>query len=170
MRLQRSTQASPAQAADLIALYRDEQPGLSNVELFQVVASDASFRAEVLTEAERKAAQGEAPVYMYYFTWESPVRAGKLRSYHCLDIPFAFDNVDVCASMTGGRQDRYELATRVSTAFASFARNGEPSAEGLPTWPAFDLDRRATMVLDNVCEVVDDPNGAERRALAALGT
>ena len=33
----------------------------------------------VLTEADRKAMQGKAPVYQYYFTWRSPVREGKLR-------------------------------------------------------------------------------------------
>lgn len=167
-RVQQTTEASPAEAADLIALYREHQPRVSNTELYQIIASDNSFRVGVTTEAELKAEQDAAPVYMYYFTWESPVREGRLRSYHCLDIPFAFNNVEVATSMTGAGQDRYELATRMSTAFANFARSGDPNSEGLPDWPAFDLDRRATMVLDNACEVVDDPNGAERRALAEL--
>jgi para-nitrobenzyl esterase len=152
----------------LIELYRDGRPGISNIELYQVLASDNSFRVGVTTEAERKAEQAAAPAYMYYFRWESPVHEGKLRAYHCLDIPFALDNVEVAASMTGAGQDRYALATRVSTAFASFARTGNPNHDGLPNWPAFDLRRRATMLFDNDCEVVNDPHSEERLALAEL--
>ncbi|HEX7081677.1 MAG TPA: carboxylesterase family protein [Gammaproteobacteria bacterium] len=166
--VKRATGADDAAARDLIALYRKGRPGIGNTELYQILASDNSFRVGVITEAERKAAQGRAPAYMYYFTWESPVREGKLRAYHCLDIPFAFDNVEIAASMTGAGQDRYALATKVSSAFASFARTGNPATDELPEWPAFDLERRATMIFDNECRVVDDPHGAEREALAAL--
>ena len=59
------------------------------------------FRVGIDTEAERKAALAKAPVYKYYFQWYSPVREGKLRSYHTLDIPFVFDNVDIAESMVG---------------------------------------------------------------------
>ena len=39
--------------------------------------------------------------------------------------------------MTGAMQDRYELAHRMSAAFASFARTGNPNHADLPNWPAF---------------------------------
>jgi para-nitrobenzyl esterase len=141
---------------------------VSNIDLWQIMASDNSFRVGVATEAERKAAQGSGPVYMYYFRWKSAVREGKLKCYHCLDIPFAFDNVEVATSMTGTSQTRYALATKMSAAFANFARTGNPNAEGLPNWPAFDLQSRATMFLDNECEVVNDPHREERLTLAKL--
>ena len=105
--------ASDAQVDKLIAAYRDgPAEGASNTDLFLIIASDATFRAGVVTEAERKAAQGKAAVYQYYFTWRSPVREGKLRSFHTLEIPFVFDNVDAAKSMTGlGRR----IATRSRT-------------------------------------------------------
>ncbi len=78
----------------LIDAYRKGRPNISNTDLYLILASDATFREGVLTEAERKADQGMAPVYMYYFTWKSPVRDGKLRTFHTLEIPFVFDNVD----------------------------------------------------------------------------
>ncbi|MBN1240811.1 MAG: carboxylesterase/lipase family protein [Gammaproteobacteria bacterium] len=167
-RVRDTTGADDAQARELIELYRSNRPGIDNTELYQILASDNSFRVGVTTEAERKAAQSEAPVYMYYFTWSSPVREGKLKAYHCLDIPFAFDNVEVAASMTGAGNDRYALSTKMSSAFAAFARTGSPSTDALPEWPAFDPERRATMVMDNECGVVEDPNGEERVALARL--
>jgi len=106
---------SDADVERVIAAYRAGRPGVANTDLFLIMASDG-FRAGILLEADRKAAQGQAPVYQYYFTWHSPVRDGKLRSFHTLEIPFVFDNVDAAKSMTGSGKDRYELATRMSSA------------------------------------------------------
>jgi para-nitrobenzyl esterase len=164
----RTTGADEAAAKELIDVYRTGRPKAPNEELYQTIASDAGFRQGPLTVAERKAEQAKAPVYMYYFTWQSPVREGKLRAYHTLDIPFAFNNVEVAASMTGARNDRYALATKMSAAFAAFARTGNPSCAELPAWPAFDVETRATMVLDNDCRVENDPHKAERLAVAKL--
>ncbi len=44
--------------------------------------------------AERKAAKGKAPVYMYSFNWQTPVFDGKLMAPHALDVPFVFDTLD----------------------------------------------------------------------------
>jgi len=153
----------------LIAAYRRGRPGISNVDIHLILASDNTMRSGVLAVAERKADAKQAPVYMYYFTWRSPVHDGRLKAYHTLDIPFVFENVDLATAMTGGRQERYALQDRMSAAWTNFARTGNPNVKGLlPEWPAFDTTRRATMVLDNECTVVNDPNGDERRALRAV--
>ncbi|HEU4617857.1 MAG TPA: carboxylesterase family protein [Gammaproteobacteria bacterium] len=163
--VKRQTGADDAAAKELIDVYRSGRPKAPNEELYQTIASDAGFRQGPLTVAQRKAEQGKAPVYMYYFTWQSPVREGKLRAYHTLDIPFAFNNVEVAASMTGAGNDRYALATKMSSAFAAFARTGNPACDELPAWPAFDMTQRATMVLDDDCRVENDPHKAERLAI-----
>jgi len=160
--------ASDADVDRLIEAYRRGRPGDSNTDLYLIIASDATFRAGVVTEAERKAAQGTAPVYHYYFTWRSPVREGKLRSFHTLEIPFVFDNVDAARSMTGSGQDRYALAHRMSTAWAAFARTGDPNHPDLPHWEAFEGKRRATMVFNDRCQLVHDPHGPEQRLLHSL--
>jgi para-nitrobenzyl esterase len=158
---------SDADVDRAIAAYRAGRPGAANTDLFLIMASDG-FRAGVLLEAERKAAQGQAPVYQYYFTWHSPVREGKLRSFHTLEIPFVFDNVDAAKSMTGSGKDRYELAKRMSNAWVAFARTGDPNHPGLPQWAPYDNTRRATMIFNNECKLVDDPYGAEQRLLWSL--
>ena len=56
----------------------------------------------------------------------------------------------------------------MSAAWAAFARTGNPNHKGLPNWPKFNTTQRATMILNNQCKVVNDPNGEERKALAAL--
>jgi len=164
--LKQALRVEDVDAEKLITAYRKGRPGVSNIDLYLIVASDSSFRQGVLTVAERKADLKQAPVYMYYFTWKSPVRDGKLKAFHTLDIPFVFENVDLATAMTGALQSRYALADRMSTAWTNFARTGNPNVKGLlPEWPAFDTTRRATMVLDDQCKVVDDPNGDERQLL-----
>jgi para-nitrobenzyl esterase len=159
--------SSDADVDRLIAAYRAGRPGAANTDVFLIMASDG-FRAGVLLEADRKAAQAQAPVYEYYFTWRSPVREGKLRSFHTLEIPFVFDNVDAAKAMTGSGKDRYELATQMSSAWVAFARTGNPNHPGLPKWAPYDTTRRATMVFNDQCKLVDDPHGAEQRLLWSL--
>lgn len=96
------------------------------------------------------------------------MREGKLKSFHTLEIPFVLANVDEAKAMTGTAQNRLALQDRMSTAWAAFARTGNPNHKGLPNWPAFVTKTRATMVFDDTCKVVNDPNGAERVALASL--
>lgn len=167
-RIKQATRADDATVDHLIALYKKDRPNKSNVEIFQIISTDTGFSAQVRTEADRKVAQGKAPVYKYYFTWQSPVRDGKLRCYHTLEIPFVLENVDNGKSMTGTGQDRYPLSDKMSAAWASFARTGVPSAKGLPKWTPFTADQRATMIFDNECKLVNDPYKEERLAVAAL--
>ena len=103
---------------------------------------------DVTTVAARKAAAGKAPVFLYRFEKETPVREGKLRSPHGLEIPYVFDTLDVSEAITGTGADRYPLAAQMSRAWASFARNGDPNYLGLPAWPAYDTDTRAVIVFD----------------------
>ena len=46
---------------------------------------------------------------------------------------------------------------------------GNPNAPGLPTWPAYNNQDRATMVIDNQCKVVNDPIGDKRLLLMEVG-
>jgi para-nitrobenzyl esterase len=160
--------ASTDQVDKLIAAYRAGRPSASNTDLFLVIASDATFRAGVLTEADRKAVQGKGAVYQYYFTWKSPVRDGKLRAFHTIEIPFVFDNVDAAKSMTGSGEDRYALAETMSSAWVSFARTGNPNTKLAPRWDAFDTTKRAVMVINDEWKLVNDPHGEEQRLLHSI--
>lgn len=115
--------------------------------------ADFVFRPGAIEQALRKSLQGAAPVYMYMFNWESPVLDGILRSTHCMEIPFVFNNADRHASMTGGGAQAMELASKMSHCWAEFARCGKPSAEGLPEWEPFEAEKRAVMFFDNTCKM-----------------
>jgi para-nitrobenzyl esterase len=168
-----TTKYDPLDDAALRASFKQTTRAASDADVealianYSLILASDNFRGRVITQAERKAVQ-KAPVYLYYFTWQSPVREGKLKSFHTLEIPFVLANVDEATTMTGTDQNRLALQERMSTAWAAFARSGNPNHKGLPNWPAFDAKTRGTMVFDNACKVVNDPNGAERLALASL--
>jgi para-nitrobenzyl esterase len=50
------------------------------------------------------------------------------------------------------------------SAWTTFARTGTPVGDGLPAWPAWDPERRSTMVLDDPPSVVDDLYPRSRQA------
>jgi para-nitrobenzyl esterase len=113
--------------------------------------------------ATMKHAQKAAPVFTWYFTWQSPMLedAG---AWHTAELAFCFDNTLRCAQGTGHTLEAQALAKKVATAWSNFARTGNPSQPGLP-WAPFSPDKCPTMVFDNTCRMVDDPDGEARKIL-----
>ena len=112
--------------------------------------------------------QGKAPVYMYLFAWKSPAMEGKLRAPHTVEIPFVFDNTDIPTMMTKGGPEVKALAAKTSDAWIQFARSGNPNHKGLPNWPAYTADQRATMLLDTTSKVVNDPGSDARKLWSSI--
>lgn len=152
---------------NLIAVYRKNRPTATPSDLFFLITSDQRIRMGAITQAERKAALGRAPAYMYFFMWRAPVDGGKWRSPHTLEMPFVFGTYDK-ATVTGAGPERKVLADRISGAWAAFARNGNPNHKGLPKWKAYTLSERATMIFDNECRVLNDPDHEELQAIRNL--
>lgn len=167
---QRLANNDAAKGQDLLGLYKRIYPGVRNRMLWLIAESDNTRRRNAQLLNTLKSAQGSAPAYLYYFNWYSPVHNNQMGSYHTLDIPFVFNNVDVAASMTGAAQERYQLAHVMSAAWAAFARTGNPDHADMPHWPAFNANEYPTMVFANETAVKNDPNKEERLALAALNT
>jgi len=145
--------------------FRRGHPGAKACDLFAIWQS-SGVRLAAIRQAMAKAEQGAAPVYVYLFAWNTPVLDGRIRSYHCAELPFVFDNTDRCDAATGGGPAARALAARVSDAWVRFARAGDPNHAGLPKWPAFTNEKGATMVFDNACSVVDDLDREELSLLA----
>jgi para-nitrobenzyl esterase len=139
-------------AEGLLAGYRSAYPDATPLDLLIAIRSDAFMGLGTARFAEKKLQGSQAPVYMYRFNWA----AGPLRSGHGFEIAFVFDNVH--EPVMHPSASRAELADRMSEAWIAFARDGDPNHAGLPKWPAYSLDERATMVFDReVCTVGPDP-------------
>jgi para-nitrobenzyl esterase len=151
-------------AAGIIEIYRRANPGATAPDLYFLIASDHRYGAPTMKIAERRAALGKGPVYLYYFRWETPIDGGRLKSPHTIEIPFAFDNVKT-SRFTSGSPDAIALADKVSDAWIAFARTGDPNTPKVPRWPAFNATDRPTMVFNTVSKVENDPLREQRLAL-----
>jgi len=157
-----------ARADEVVAAYRSDLPAASPSELFLLIISDQRYCALMMTLAQRRAALGGAPVYFYYFAWETPVMEGKLHSPHALEISFVFDNTERSSGFTGGGPRAAALADKMSDAWIAFARTGSPDTPKLPAWTPYDGVRRPTMVFNDDSKVVDDPNKARREVMQSV--
>jgi para-nitrobenzyl esterase len=159
---------SEAVAGRLMDAYRQTHPGASPSDLVIYVFTDYKYRLNDIKAAERKAAQGGAPVYMYLFTWKTPVLNGILKTPHTLCLPFVFGNVDIASGITGTGPERYALMHRVMDAWIAFARTGNPNHSGLPAWKPYSERRRSTMIFDNECRLASDPAGQDRIVISEI--
>jgi para-nitrobenzyl esterase len=151
----------------LIDFYRKETPNATPSQIYFMINA---FPAAAILQAERKAAQGKAPAYMYLFTWETPVEGGKRHSPHTVELPFVFNNVLEQPEEVGNGPQLQPLADKVSGAWTAFARTGNPSSAGTPKWLAYTANDRATMIINNEWKLVNDPRHDVRLILSNLPT
>ena len=45
-------------------------------------------------------------------------------------------------------------------------KTGKPDGAGLPHWPAYSSEKGQTMILNDVCEVKNDPDREARKSIS----
>jgi para-nitrobenzyl esterase len=165
--------ASEADAQRLIEAIRASRTshGLpaENVDVFDTVSTVARFRVN----AHRAALgyrQYPQDAFVYLFTWESPARRGAFGSCHALEMPFVFGTLWAPTQdrFAGSGPEAESLSHQMMDAWIAFARSGNPSHEGIGTWPAFEDATRPTLVFGPEVGVQSDPFREEREAIEPL--
>jgi para-nitrobenzyl esterase len=156
---------------EALEVYRRDRADASVRDVLCALLTDFTFRIPAIRLAEAQLTHHDR-VWMYLFGFATPAFGGALGSCHALEIPFVWDNLDARgAEMFVGELDqgRRDLARAMADAWVAFATDGVPAAPGVPEWPRYDVDRRATMRFDvPTIEVVDDPGRAERELWQGL--
>lgn len=147
-------------ADELLRIYGSSRPGATELDLLAAIATD-HFRIASVRLAEAQLVHHDR-VWMYRFSWRTPVKGGLFGAYHWLDTGFAFDLLDERKDVVGD-DPPYEVARAFHGAFVRFAATGDPGGGGLPAWPAYDTVRRPVMEFDTTCQLLEDPEPAERQ-------
>ncbi len=158
-----SKQLGESKATELIAAMKKAHPEKAIRTLSYGVAG-LGGRNHVANMVKMKYDQHAAPAYQYFFTWQSPMLDGVAGAWHTAELAFCFDNTKRCEQGTGNTPEAQALANKMATAWANFARTGNPGQPGL-SWAPSDPNRNQTMVFDNECRMVDDPEGEVRKIL-----
>lgn len=135
-----------------------KSPFLVQAQIF----TDSGFRRSAIAQAERKAALGKAPGYMYLWTYECPAFGGKFGAVHGTDVSASFNGYQNSIGGGGSPQQR-ALWANFASAWVAFAKTSDPNNPKIPKWPAYDAATRATMIFDNDTRVENDPRGDIRR-------
>jgi para-nitrobenzyl esterase len=148
-------------AQGVVDAYAKAFPGKKPVEIWSLVSSN---RQSVVTLADAKVKQ-PAPVFVSWFTWQPPLFDGRIGAFHCVDISFWFHNTDLMFTHTGGGARPRRLAEKMSASLVQFMKTGDPNGAGLTPWPKYTSAKGETLVLDDECSVMNDPDREPRKAL-----
>lgn len=151
----------PDNAKEVVDAYSKVFPDMKPIEVLGLINS---ARDKVIGAINAKTVQ-KAPVYLAWFGWNPPLFDGRMRAFHCLDISFWLGNTDRMLTHTGGGKRPRELSEKMTASLLSFMRTGNPNCESLPEWPAYTKEQGETMMLNDKCEVVLDPDREARKTL-----
>ena len=156
-----------AKAETILAIYRNRYPDKSPFLIQAQIATDSTARRSATLQAERKAAQGKAPAYMYLWAFASAGFGGKFGAVHGTDVSATFNNYRDGVGGTGSDEER-ALWSRFATTWVTMAKNANPNNSKIPNWPAYDATTRATMIFDKEVRVENDPRSEIRKFWADM--
>lgn len=137
-----------------IELFAKAYPDYTPQDLLSI---DTVFRPYIIRTADARAEESSAPLYVYFLAWKSQVDNASKGSFHGLDIPLAFNNVDLRADWTGNTEEAWALADKMSSAWLNFVKGANPNVEGvLPEWEPYTAENGVTMYFDNECRIVNN--------------
>jgi len=137
-----------------IELFAKAYPDYTPQDLLSI---DNVFRPFTIRTADARAMETSTPLYVYLLAWKSPVDSASRGSFHGLDIPLAFNNVDLRPDWTGNTDEAWKLAGNMSSAWINFVKEGNPNVEGvLPDWEPYTAENGTTMYFDTECRIVNN--------------
>ncbi len=164
----------------IIEAYRNARPDASAPDIYVAVTSINLMGLGSIDIAEKKAKQNGAPAYLYNFGYKSETKIPgtdyPVGTPHAMDITFKFNNEvppeegeEPRMGFGGNRPERFVASRKMAELWTTFARTGVPGAKDVPEWPPYDLETRATMRIDENCEVIYDRYGKELRMWRSIG-
>ena len=141
-----------ARYGDLADAYLKQYPANNVAESVLTGLRDALYGWTAERLVTKQAAVG-APSFLYYFDHGYPAaNAADLHGFHASEIPYVFGNADKTPEFwpkIPTTPTEQALSDAMLGYWASFVRDGVPSAAGQPRWPRYAADR-GYMTFDGV--------------------
>jgi para-nitrobenzyl esterase len=148
-------------AKKVVEAYAKAFPDKTSYQLWSLVISN---RKGVVALADAKSKQ-TAAVFVAWFGWQPPLFDNRMGAAHCNDICFWNYNTDVMITHTGGGEKARRLSAKMAGSLLQFMKTGDVNGGGLPTWPRYTAANGEVMILDDICEVKNDPDREARKSL-----
>ncbi len=161
--LMRFTKQKESKSKELIDTYRELRK--TPRDIMDAILTDYMFRIPSVRLAEEQS-KHQKNIYMYLFTWKSPIDGGKYGAMHALELPFVFGLLgDRDIGIFPGRNaETQKLSEQMMDAWIAFAHSGNPNHENIPELSAYDKGKRSTILFGKEVTVEEDPYGSERKA------
>ena len=122
-----------------------------------LLSIDWLFRPKTIITADHTSSlQSPSPLYLYMFTWRSPVNNG---SIHGHELKFCFNTLHHSPNeLPQPTEQDLKLADTMSSVWAQFAHNGNPNIEGLPVWQPYTAENGEMMIFNHKCCIRNNPD------------
>ncbi len=113
---------------------------------WDAILSDSMFRIPTIRQIEAHL-EHQSNIFCYIFTYKSSKYGG---AFHTIEIPFVFGttkNADMPDGAIQFNEETEALERNMMDTWVTFAHTGNPNHKGIPEWPPYDIQKRATMML-----------------------
>jgi para-nitrobenzyl esterase len=125
--------------------------------------TDALFHIPSIKLAESQS-KHQKNTYMYLFNFKNPFEGGRYGAMHGFEIAFVFGYFwdDFFWFFPKKTAETELLSDKMTKAWTSFAKTGNPNHSDIPKWPFYNHEKRSTIIFDKEIEIWDDPLSKER--------
>jgi para-nitrobenzyl esterase len=153
----RLANTTEAQFNAVLANYRKLYPEMSAADLNIRALTAEEYWVPSIRVAQAHA-RGGGTTYFYRLDETAAEGPHKGESYHSYDLGYVWGTLSAAEPPAA-----HNLARQMHDAWAAFIKDGPPAAAGLPPWPRWNPQERATMILNSTSRVETQPFEAELR-------
>ncbi len=144
-----SADIAGARTEEALSLYGTGRDGAacSPSEIWNRIQTDRVFHYPAVELADAHTGRG-APTWFYRFDWKPPLAPNRVGACHALELAFVFGTLRTrwLRPLFGMSSKSVTLSDRMQAAWLSFARTGDPGADGDVAWPAYECGQGRTRV------------------------